>query len=179
MIAGGVASIIGKLEPYRERGEAVAKCIDYFKGNRERLRCDSYRKRGMQIGYGVVESSCRNIVGMRLKRPRKPLDAQGGERHAGNQMCACEHAPGGFYGLESRIVASGLFKNFDLRPKEALPTTKPEYISAMEIMAAADMILKEFGHVETDELVREISRLLGYKRAGREFQARVKDALKN
>jgi len=67
--AGGVASIIGELEPHRDRDEAVAKCIDYFKGNRERLRYDSYRKRGMQIGSGVVESSCRHIVGLRLKRP--------------------------------------------------------------------------------------------------------------
>ncbi len=67
--AGGVAAIIGELEPHRERGEAVGKCIDYFKGNLERMRYDSYRKRGMQIGSGVVESSCRHIVALRLKRP--------------------------------------------------------------------------------------------------------------
>ncbi len=67
--AGGVASIVGELEPHREVGEAVAKCIDYFKGNRERMRYDSCGKRGMQIGSGVVESSCRHIVGLRLTRP--------------------------------------------------------------------------------------------------------------
>ncbi|MCY4462901.1 MAG: hypothetical protein OXC26_21280 [Albidovulum sp.] len=66
--AGGVAEIIGELEPHRERGEAVAKCIDYFKGNRERMRYDSCRKRGLQIGSGVVESSRQHIVGLRLKR---------------------------------------------------------------------------------------------------------------
>jgi len=32
------------------------------------MRDDSYRKRGMQIGSGVVESSCRHIVALRLKR---------------------------------------------------------------------------------------------------------------
>ena len=63
--AGGVASIVGKLEPHRERGEAVAKCIDYFKGSRERMRYDRCRKRGMQIGSGVIESSCRHIVVLR------------------------------------------------------------------------------------------------------------------
>ncbi|MCY4459537.1 MAG: ISKra4 family transposase, partial [Albidovulum sp.] len=47
----------------------MAKCIDYFKENRERMRYGSYRKRGMQIGSGVVETSCRHIVGLRLKRP--------------------------------------------------------------------------------------------------------------
>ncbi|MCY4461644.1 MAG: hypothetical protein OXC26_14805 [Albidovulum sp.] len=28
----------------------MAKRIDYFKGNRERVRYDSYRKRGVKIG---------------------------------------------------------------------------------------------------------------------------------
>ena len=48
--AGGVGSIVGELEPHHEVGEAVAKCIDYFKGNRERMRYDSCRKRGMKSG---------------------------------------------------------------------------------------------------------------------------------
>jgi len=61
------------------------------------------------------------------------------------------------------------------RSGEDVPTTKPEYLSAMEITAAADMIRRECGHVRTDDLVRAISRLLGYRRAGHEFQARVRD----
>ena len=67
--SGGASSIVGELAPRRERGEAAAKCIDYFEKNKERMRCDSYRERGMRIGSGVVESSCRHIVGLRLKRP--------------------------------------------------------------------------------------------------------------
>ncbi len=63
------------------------------------------------------------------------------------------------------------------RSQEEVPTTKPEYLSAMEITAAADMIRRECGHVETDDLVRAISQLLGYRRAGHEFQARVRDVL--
>ena len=122
--AGGVAEIIGELEPHRERGEAVGKCIDYFKGNLERMRYDSYRKRGMQIGSGVVESSCRHVVALRLKRPGSPLDAQRGERHAGNQMRAREHALGGLHGLEGRNVAGGLIKLFDLHPGLTLRLTE-------------------------------------------------------
>lgn len=67
--SGGAISIVGELAPHRERGEAVAKCIDYFEKNKERMRYDSYRERRMQIGSGIVESSCRHIVGLRLKRP--------------------------------------------------------------------------------------------------------------
>ena len=67
--SGGVASIVGELAPHRERGEAAAKCIDYFEKNKERMRCDSYRERGMRIGSGIVENSCRNIVGLRPERP--------------------------------------------------------------------------------------------------------------
>ena len=67
--SGGDSSIIGELAPHRERGEAAAKCIDYFEKNKERMRCDSYRERGMRIGSGIVESSRRHIVGLRLKLP--------------------------------------------------------------------------------------------------------------
>lgn len=65
------------------------------------------------------------------------------------------------------------------RSAETVPTTKPEYLSGMEIHAAAKLIFGECGHVESDELVRSISRLLGYKRAGQEFQSRVKSVLQN
>ena len=33
------------------------------------MLCDSYRERGKRIGSGIVESSCRNIVGLRPERP--------------------------------------------------------------------------------------------------------------
>ena len=63
------------------------------------------------------------------------------------------------------------------RSEETPPTTKPEYLSNMEIHAAAELIRNECGHIDTEELVRSISRLLGYKRAGQEFQSRVKSVL--
>ena len=40
----------------------------FLERNRERMRCDNCRERGMRIGSGTVESSCRHIVGLRLKR---------------------------------------------------------------------------------------------------------------
>ena len=38
-----------------------------FRKNRERMRYDSRRERGIRISSGIVESSCRHIVGLRLK----------------------------------------------------------------------------------------------------------------
>ena len=51
------------------------------------MRYDSYRKRGMQIGSRVVESSCRHIVGLRLKRPGSRWTLKGA-----NAMPAIEFA---------------------------------------------------------------------------------------
>ena len=57
--AGRVDAVIDALEPHRNRDEAVAKCVDYFAANRERMQYGRYRRQGMQIGSGVVESACR------------------------------------------------------------------------------------------------------------------------
>ena len=64
--AGRVDRVIAALKPYR-RFEAVAACIRYFKANRDRMRYDLYRKRGLPVGSGFVESACKLVVGSRLK----------------------------------------------------------------------------------------------------------------
>ena len=38
----------------------------YFRTNRERMRYASFRKKGYHIGSGVVESSCKHVVALRL-----------------------------------------------------------------------------------------------------------------
>ena len=69
LLGGKVARVIADLRPYRDRNKDVAKCIDYFEANKDRMRYDEYRARGLQIRSGQIESSCRQIVGTRLKRP--------------------------------------------------------------------------------------------------------------
>ena len=64
--AGRVDRVIADLKPYR-RLEAVAACIRYYEANRDRMRYDLYRKRGLPVGSGFVESACKRIVGSRLK----------------------------------------------------------------------------------------------------------------
>ena len=41
----------------------------YFRRNAEAMRYGEFRRQGLFIGSGVVESSCRTIVGGRLKKP--------------------------------------------------------------------------------------------------------------
>jgi len=42
--------------------------LGYFLHNRERMRYDEYRARGLHIGSGVAESSCKNVAQARLKQ---------------------------------------------------------------------------------------------------------------
>jgi len=41
--------------------------LNYFNHNRERMRYDEYRAKGMHIGSGIAESSCKCLVQARLK----------------------------------------------------------------------------------------------------------------
>ncbi len=68
LLDGKVGRVMADLRPHRGRGKAVAKCIDYFDSNKGRMRYDEYRARGMQIGSGQIESSCKQIVVTRFKR---------------------------------------------------------------------------------------------------------------
>jgi len=68
LLDGDVAGVIADLRPHRDRSRDVARCIDYFEANRERMRHDEYRARGMQIGSGQIESCCKQMVAARFKR---------------------------------------------------------------------------------------------------------------
>jgi hypothetical protein len=65
------------------------------------------------------------------------------------------------------------------RSKESVPTTNAESISEMEINACAFLIQNESGNVNDDEMIRVIAKILGFKRAGPDFQTHVLKCLKN
>ena len=54
---------------------------------------------------------------------------------------------------------------------------KAAMLPPMEIAAAADLIERESGRVERAELIREVSRLLGFKRAGADLKRVIGEAL--
>ena len=69
---GKFNQVLEALQEIRVKGkEAKAvqrQIIGYFKTNRDRMRYLEFRKKGYFIGSGVVESSCKHLVGSRLKQ---------------------------------------------------------------------------------------------------------------
>ena len=55
---------------------------------------------------------------------------------------------------------------------------KAEFIAEEEIKQCAEMIKKECGQVGNDELCKEVSKALGFKRCGPDLQTRIQKALK-
>ncbi|GAB0057353.1 hypothetical protein SIID45300_01680 [Candidatus Magnetaquicoccaceae bacterium FCR-1] len=65
------------------------------------------------------------------------------------------------------------------RASESAPTTRPEYLAPLEILAAARMIEAESGSVGDEELVRSVARLLGFARLGRDLNEWITQTLAN
>ena len=69
---GDVESLLVSLRRLRpttvQTQEAVRQAIGYFDGNRERMRYAKFRHHGLFVGSGVIEASCKTIVGYRLKQ---------------------------------------------------------------------------------------------------------------
>lgn len=51
----------------------------YFEDNASRMKYDEYRLKGLPLGSGVVEASCKHLVGLRLKGPGMRWDEKGAE----------------------------------------------------------------------------------------------------
>ena len=60
-------SLRGLKPPSAEAAETVRKNVEYFRANRQRMRYDQYRARGLHIGSGIVESACKHVANQRLK----------------------------------------------------------------------------------------------------------------
>ena len=64
---GRVGDVLAELR--RHAGDkTVDEAIGYFENNRSRMRYPEYRRMGLLIGSGMVESSCGNLVAARFKR---------------------------------------------------------------------------------------------------------------
>jgi hypothetical protein len=60
---------VARLRPLSEAAmEKQRQTLGYFKTNCKRMRYDEFRRKGYFIGSGVTESSCKHLVGARLKQ---------------------------------------------------------------------------------------------------------------
>jgi hypothetical protein len=64
---GRVDLVIRRMAYRASRSEAADQACTYFRNNCHRMDYPAYRDAGFQIGSGVVESSCKQVVGARLK----------------------------------------------------------------------------------------------------------------
>lgn len=64
-----VIAAIMELVPTTEDEKAVQEReIGYFEKNKERMRYDKFREKGLFVGSGVLEAGCRSVIGQRLKQ---------------------------------------------------------------------------------------------------------------
>jgi hypothetical protein len=76
---GKVGEVLGELERWCERGEAVEAALSYYTEHQTRMEYASYRARGLQIGSGSAESACKQLVSARLKLAGMIWGASGAE----------------------------------------------------------------------------------------------------
>ena len=120
LLNGKVDRVIADLRAYRERHKDVAKCIDYFGANKDRMYYDAYRACGTQIGSGQIESCCKQIVSTRLKRSGCWWLIARRERATGPENLLEQPAVGGVRTMEGTANGSSLTQKFDVHPTVTL-----------------------------------------------------------
>lgn len=63
-----VIAICRAAQDHPKAGEAAVKAVTYYENNKHRMDYAHYRNEGYLIGSGTVESGCKQIATMRLKR---------------------------------------------------------------------------------------------------------------
>jgi hypothetical protein len=67
-VIGGLRQTLTKRKLRGSRRKTMREVINYFDGNRGRMRYDAYLAAGYPIGSGVIEGACRHLVKDRLER---------------------------------------------------------------------------------------------------------------
>lgn len=69
---GDIASLLKAFDaapiPNPAVGETLRKEWEYFHKNRERMQYQKFKAQGLFLGSGVVEASCKSVIGKRLKQ---------------------------------------------------------------------------------------------------------------
>lgn len=64
-----VIKSIKRLHPKTDEARRVCgSTIGYYEQNKERMRYNKFRARGLFVGSGVIEAGCRSVIGQRLKQ---------------------------------------------------------------------------------------------------------------
>jgi hypothetical protein len=70
LLADQVGAVLGAIAAWKPKGQAAKQLrhreFRYFRTNFERLRYGTFRQKGYQISSGVMEATCKYVVGQRL-----------------------------------------------------------------------------------------------------------------
>ena len=79
---GGVGKVIRALRHLRSQhpgNERIAQALGYFRNNQHRMGYAEAKGKGLPIGSGVVEATCKTLVTERLKRSGMRWSVRGGQ----------------------------------------------------------------------------------------------------
>jgi hypothetical protein len=94
---GNIEGVIRALRRLKSHCAKIQETISYFQNNKERMRYKYFRRKGYFIGSGVIESSCKHIVGQRLKRAGMRWSAQGADAVLQLRICRLNNQWQDFY----------------------------------------------------------------------------------
>jgi hypothetical protein len=64
---GKLPTVLANLAKHAAHAEPVQQALTYFTNNQHRMHYDRYRARGLQIGSGTIESTCKHLIAQRFK----------------------------------------------------------------------------------------------------------------
>jgi hypothetical protein len=65
---GRVEDVLAALQPHAGDAGAVDAALSYYQTHGQRMDYPSYRARGLQVGSGTIESTCKHLISARLKQ---------------------------------------------------------------------------------------------------------------
>jgi len=66
--AGDITTLVERLMVHAHNCDEAGRCAKYFTKNSDRMRYAKFHAAGICTSSGVVEASCKNVIGARLKR---------------------------------------------------------------------------------------------------------------
>ena len=68
MDEGKLDAILAALRVHAQANDEARKCLNRVARNQKRMRYPEFRAQGLCVSSGVVEASCKVVIGTRLKR---------------------------------------------------------------------------------------------------------------
>jgi hypothetical protein len=87
LVHGEVRSVLANIKKLKIPKELLNTIYKYLDSNSDRMNYHEYRKRGLLIGSGAIESAHRTVVQKRCKRSGQRWSIQGAQRVLNLRVC--------------------------------------------------------------------------------------------